>query len=91
MANIIRVTEEDRDILQRADVECSSRMNIIAFMIQNNMSIDNDRFKTYQAEYNDYFFAFEKAKKEMEAKYLAGMKVNNWSLDYATCELTYEN
>lgn len=90
MANIIHVTEEDRDILQRADVECSSRMNLIAFMIQNNMSIDNDRFKAYQEDYNKYFFAFENAKKAMETKYLAGIKATSWSLDYGTCELSYE-
>lgn len=90
MQNTIIVTEEDRDVLQRADIECAARMNLISFMIKNDIGITNARFQEYQDDYTQFFFAFENAKKDMENKYLAGKTYTSWSLDYNTCQLTYE-
>ena len=87
--NIIIVSEEDRNKVQRADIECASRMNLIAFMMNNGMSIETEQFARYQQEYQDAFVAFEAAKIEIEKKYLANLGAKNWNLDYATCELSY--
>ena len=87
--NIIIVSEEDRNRVQRADIECASRMNLIAFMINNGMSTDTEQFARYQQEYQDAFVTFEAAKVEIEKKYLANLSVKNWNLNYATCELSY--
>lgn len=90
MANVIIVTEEDRDRVQRADIECSSRMHLISFMIDNNMDTQNDTFKRYQKEYQETYVAFNEAKSEIEKKYLMGVNASSWTLDYKTCELRYQ-
>lgn len=91
MENVIVISEEDRDFVQRADIECSARMNLISFIIRSGtLDLDNQRFKDYQNEYTEYFMAFEKAKKDLEKKYLAGKTYSSWSLDYSSCQLTYE-
>lgn len=88
--NVIMVSETDRNILQKADVECSARMNLISFMIQNNVDVNNQRFKDYQDDYSKCFFAFETEKRNLENKYLNGKNATSWNLDYNSCELTYE-
>jgi hypothetical protein len=90
MSKIIIVDEFDRDAVQRADVECSARMNLITYLIKNDIGLDNARFQEYQNDYTKSFGAFEMAKKNLETKYLSGKNVSSWSLDYATCELSYE-
>ena len=87
--NIIMVSEEDRNMVQRADVEMSSRRDIIAFMITNNMDISTSRFNDYQKDYSDKYYAFESAKQHIQDKYLNGLNAGDWTLDYNTCELIY--
>ena len=89
MENVIIVSEEDRDMVQRADVEMSSRRDIIVFMINNNMNITSERFQEYQNEYNQKFLDFEAAKNYIQNKYLNGLSVSNWVLNYFNCELSY--
>lgn len=88
--NIIMVSEEDRNMVQRADIEMSSRMNLISFMMSRNMDMDGEKFKRYEQEYQDKFLEFEKAKTYLSNKYLNGINAVSWSLDYESCELTYE-
>lgn len=87
--NVIIVTEEERDAVQRADIACAAHRDIITFMISHDMDISTERFAAYQAEYNEKFNAFEQAKTDLQNKYLAGIPAVNWNLEYATCELTY--
>lgn len=90
--NIIIVTEDERNAIQKADFECSARMNLILFLMKNDIGLNNDRFIEYQNDYIKYFQAFEEAKANLENTYFKN-KINNvasWSLDYDTCELTYE-
>lgn len=89
MANIIRVTEEDRNAVQRANVEASSLANLITFMISNNMDITNERFQDYEKRYQEAYGAFEREKAKIEKKYLVGLNATSWALDYETCEITY--
>ena len=90
MANIIIVDEYDRDLVQRADVEASSLMNLITFMVAHDIDISNERFKQYEKKYQEAFLAFEKAKSDLENKYLKDKGAKSWNLSYADCELTYE-
>ena len=90
MANIIVISEEDRNKVQRADIESTARMNLMSFMISNNMDISSERFQQYQEEYFEKFKVFEAAKAELEKKYLSGIKATSWNLDYKTCELSYQ-
>lgn len=90
MENIIIVDAKDRDLIQRADVEASSLMNLITFMITHDVDITNERFQQYEKRYQDAFLAFETAKSNLEKKYLTGLGAKTWNLSYADCELTYE-
>jgi hypothetical protein len=87
--NKIIVSDEDRNTLQRADVECQSRANLIAFMIDKGMDISSERFQEYQRSYEQAFLAFEQAKTDLQTKYLSNVTASSWSLDYTTCELSY--
>ena len=89
MANIIKVSEEDRNKVQRADVEVASYQNIISYIIANNMDISNERFKEYEKRHQDAVLAFELVKNELQKKYLSNVKASHWNLDYVTCELSY--
>jgi hypothetical protein len=84
------VSEEDRNMVQRADIEMSSRMNLISFMISRNMDTSGDQFKKYEKEYQEAFLAMEAAKNYISSTYLKNMTVTSWNLDYESCELTYE-
>lgn len=88
----IIISAEDRDTIQRLDIEMSSRQNLIAFMLSNGMNTDTEQFKKYQSEYNYFFIEFDKAKREIvENKYIAKEFGNTenltWSLDYNTREI----
>lgn len=86
----IIITTEDRDRVQKADVEMSSRMNLISFMISRNMDTSGEQFKRYEQEYKEAFLAFEAAKEYISSTYLPNVSNANWNLDYESCELTYE-
>lgn len=45
--NIIIVTEDERNAIQKADFECSARMNLILFLMKNDIGLNNDRFIEY--------------------------------------------
>lgn len=89
MANIIHVSEEDRNMVQRANVDSSSLANLITFMINNNVDVSNERFQEYEKRYQEAYLEFEKAKAYVEKKYLSGLNPNSWTLDYESCEITY--
>lgn len=89
MENIIRVTEEDRNAVQRANVESASLANLISFMIASNMDLSNERFQEYERKYQAAYAEFEAEKAKIEKKYLKGVKFSSWTLDYESCEITY--
>ena len=90
MKNVIIISEEDRDNVQRANAECESRMNIITYILKSSIDINKERFDAYQSEYSEKYMAFEAAKLNLENKYLNGLTYNSWNLNYNTCELSYE-
>ena len=89
---LITIPEDDRVIVQRADVERSARRDILVYLMEHpELNISDERRIAYQKEYDDKFWAFEQAKADIEKKYVqpaANGKAINWSLDYATCEVT---
>ena len=88
MEKIIIVDTADRDMVQKADIEVSSRMNLISFMLSRNMDTNTDYFKRYEKEYQECFLAFEQAKTYIFNKYVKDEKALSWSLNYETCQLT---
>lgn len=87
----IEIPEEITTIVQKYDVERSSRRDIILYIMQNNINIPVDRFDRYQKEYDEKYFSFETAKGEIEKQYVLpatnGRKCN-WTLDYGTNIIT---
>lgn len=90
MKNIIIIDEIDRDRIQKADIEASSLMNLITFMVNHNVDISNERFLQYEQKYQKAFLAFENEKFNLEKKYLTDVGAKSWNLSYETRELTYE-
>ena len=86
------VSEEDRNTVQRADIERSSRRDILIYLMQHpEVDISEERKQEYQKEYDEKYFAFEQAKSMIENKYVFPNGKNkqlNWNLDYSSCELT---
>lgn len=90
---IITVSDGDRDRVQRADIERSARRDIIIYLMEqgDNIQISPERRAEYQKEYDEKYFEFEQAKAYIEREYVmpaVNNKAVNWSLDYATCEVT---
>ena len=87
----VMVSEEDRDAVQRADIERSSRRDILVYLMQHpEIEISEERKLAYQKEYDDKFFEFEQMKSFIEKKYVqptANNKAINWSLDYDSCKI----
>lgn len=91
MNQVIIISEEDRNRLQRADTETASYLNIITHIIGNNMDISGERFAEYEKKYQQAFATFEAEKANLQRKYLSHCKASSWNLDYNTCELTYND
>ena len=85
----IIIDEQDRNKVQKADVEAASLANLLTFMINNNVNIENERFQDYERRYKEAYFQFETEKANIEKKYLKGTNFTSWSLSYEDCEITY--
>lgn len=88
----IPVPEELRTEIQRADVERSSRRDILVYLMEHpELNITQERREAYQKEYDEKYLAFEAAKAKFE-KYFIQPQTNNqainWSLNYNDCEVT---
>lgn len=86
----ITVPEEVKNETQRADIECSARRDIITYIMEKNIAVPDERFKAYQKEYDEKYFAFEQAKSRIEQEYVRTAVENpvSWSLDYHTNVVT---
>lgn len=90
----ITIPEELRNKVQRADIERSSRRDIIIYLMQHpEVEVSEERRLAYQKEYDDKFFEFEQAKSIIEKEYVqpaTNNKAINWNLDYSSCEVTIQ-
>ena len=87
----IQIPEEVRNDIQKADIEQSSRRNIITYLLgHDDIEISESRFAKYQKEYDEKLFAFEVAKRDLEQRYIlpaVNNQKNTWALDYNTCKV----
>ena len=91
MIKTITIPEEVRNMVQKANTERDSRRDLLLYIMQNDVNIPEERYKRYEAEYNEKFLAFEQAKTIIEKEYIipaTNGKKSNWSLDYETCIVT---
>lgn len=84
----IIIDEELCTKIEMLQYEVFSRKEIITSYLQMSDNTASELFKTYQAEYTDYFTQYNKAKQEMVKKYEVPSD-KSWNLDFATRELTY--
>ncbi len=87
---IIKIPEELRNKVQKADIERSSRRDIITYILEKGIDISPERFDQYQHEYDEKYWAFEQGKQEIENNYVRQAIENpiSWTLNYATCEVS---
>lgn len=92
---IIKVDHEEVEEICHADALFNSACNIINKSLQNNLNIFTPYFENYEEKCAQYYVNFELLKSNLEKKYIlsdarfADKKVN-WSLDYASDELSIE-
>ena len=86
----IKIPEDVKNQVQRADIECSARRSIITTILEQDLIIPEERFKAYQKDYDEKFFAFESMKTMVEREYIHTKIDNpiNWVLDYSTNIIT---
>lgn len=96
----VKVNEEVRDLIQRLHLEYELKSRVIKGLIEDHKYDDDPEsflnspaFIAYEARAQKALLAYETAQKEMEQEYMPeefeGMD-SHWTLDYKTCELTYE-
>lgn len=90
MKVIVKDTEFIRE-LESLQYEVQARKNIIIYILESN-SVNSNIFDNYHKEYVNYFKAYEKKKQDLEQKFVYPncAKAKNWSLDFATGELTID-
>lgn len=89
---VLPVPEEIVIDVQRADVERSSRRDILIYLMEHpEINVSEERRNKYQAEYDEKYKNFEQAKINFEHNFVQPA-VNNqgisWNLDYNTKEVT---
>lgn len=85
MTTYIEIPENISIYVQKADIEQTSRRNVIAYVLSLNIDISNERFQQYQKDYEEKMFIFETIKTELEKEYIIPKiksKNYNWKLNY---------
>ena len=88
---VIEVPEEVAILVQKYDTERSSRRDIIMRILEKDIDVPQERFDRYQKEFDEKFFAFETAKRDVEKNYVipaTGGRKCNWTLDYQDHTIT---
>lgn len=88
MKNNVTVVKIDETLCRRIEAlqfETNARKDLLAFMMDGRTN-NSDQFEKYHEEYVQFHIEYEKAKQELQDKYVpAGMK--RWELDFATAEV----
>lgn len=95
MSLSIKIPEDIKNFAQKCDIEKDSRRDIIIYILQNDISVINEKFDKYQKEYEEKFFAFEEVKKLLEKNFVIpnipkNKKLKYWSLNYDSSIITIE-
>ena len=90
----INIPFEIKNLIQKFDIDASTREDIIKYILSNNISIPKEQLNFYQQEYNKYLYEFNIAKQELEKQYVLPVikKTDKytWRLNYTTSILTIE-
>lgn len=92
----LEVNAELSNFVEAASYEVNSRLDVISYMLSNNMPTATDAFRSYQAELIEYKKKYELAKAEVESQvvkpYLDSHQIPNatWNLDFASHMITIE-
>lgn len=91
---IIKVTQEEKDILEAYHYQVNSRKDIIAAVLNTTLNLNEERFIKYHREYEEFYKDYEIAKEKIITPYIKQYFKDNrkhsWSLNFETCELTIE-
>ena len=83
---IVKVDEKICRTIEALQFEVRARQDLLSFMLDGRSSTNSEQFEKYHDEYIQYHIEYEKAKKDLQDKYVpAGNK--RWELDFATCEV----
>ena len=91
---IVKIEEQLSNYIEGLQYEVYARENIIKSILTTpGCEINKELFNDYHKELTDFKTEYEKAKEQVELKYMPeefkGHKVT-WSLDFATCVVTFE-
>ena len=83
----IELEEDFVNLLEAYDHEYTSRKDVIAYMIANDMGTSNETFKQYQKEMIEFNVKFNTLKDVIQEKYIkplqdSGEKPVRWQVDY---------
>lgn len=90
----IRINKNDLTAIERLAFEYETLKDTVAYIITNSESdsvLDTKMFKRYQTAEITARMAFERGKKEIEAKYVPAELISagcRWSLEYKTGVIT---
>ena len=90
----ITIPEDFVLLFQEAEINFVSRKDVMKELLENdNIQLSNERFDIYQKELEQKGFILGRFKNELEKLYIyptleEGQKINDWSLNYTTYELT---
>ena len=82
---VIEIPEEITTLVQKYDTERSARRDIIIRILEKDIDIPQERFDKYQKEFDEKYFSFEQAKRQVEKDYVipaTGGRKCTWTLNY---------
>lgn len=87
----IEIPVELKNKIQKADIKRSATRDLILHILANEVDIPEGRMEMLNEKYTVEFYDFERAKSELEEKYIVPTfadKNVNWNLDYSTSIVT---
>lgn len=88
---IITIPEDFCNLIESLQYEVDSRKDLLNFMVNSGIDVENDSFKKYHKQYMEYFVKYNTAKSELQQEYIDTRgSFNRWNLNFATGEVTAE-
>lgn len=90
----VKIDEELSNYIEGLHYEVNARENIIRTILTTpDVTINKELFDTYHKELADFKAEYEKAKEQLQLKYMPEEFKNHdvtWNLDFASCIVTFE-
>lgn len=77
--------------LEATNYEVNSRVNIISYMLANNMNVGSDMARQYQKEYMEFYIKYQTLKDKFYREHVLPRldgEYERWNLDFATGTVT---